>query len=241
VPPAPVAGVLTASILAINVLLHKPVLDALLFSLAIAVGITPQLLPAVVSTSLAAGSRQMSRRKVLVKRLVCIEDLGDIDTLFTDRPGHPYARPDQLYARSASWRGFERGRSSVGRAAHRDRSMSGQAVGRNPLDQALWARPHRTVGARWIRRHDPARTGSAHLRDDRSAQPRAATDPVARCDRQRPAVLHSCSSLPAGSPTKRKQLATSAAPLLIGYPCGLRRARITLARSTPTRSSGSRT
>jgi Mg2+-importing ATPase len=81
VPPAAVAGVLTASILAINVLLHKPVLDALLFSLAIAVGITPQLLPAVVSTSLAAGSRQMSRRKVLVKRLVCIEDLGDIDTL----------------------------------------------------------------------------------------------------------------------------------------------------------------
>ena len=52
-----VAGVLTASIFAINVLLHKPVLDALLFSLAIAVGITPQLLPAVVSTSLAAGSR----------------------------------------------------------------------------------------------------------------------------------------------------------------------------------------
>ena len=67
--------------------LHKPVIDALLFSLAIAVGITPQLLPAVVSTSLAAGSRRMSKRKVLVKRLVCIEDLGDVDTLFTDKTG----------------------------------------------------------------------------------------------------------------------------------------------------------
>ena len=82
-----VAITLTTSIFIINVLLHKPVIDALLFSLAIAVGITPQLLPAVVSTSLAAGSRQMARRKVLVKRLVCIEDLGDVDVLFTDKTG----------------------------------------------------------------------------------------------------------------------------------------------------------
>lgn len=54
-----VAGALTTSIFVINVALHKPIIDALLFSLAIAVGITPQLLPAVVSTSLAAGSRRM--------------------------------------------------------------------------------------------------------------------------------------------------------------------------------------
>ena len=80
-----VAGALTTTIFGINVVLHKPVIDALLFSLAIAVGITPQLLPAVVSTSLAAGSRRMSRLKVLVKRLVCIEDLGDIDILITDK------------------------------------------------------------------------------------------------------------------------------------------------------------
>ena len=78
---------LTGAIFIINVALHKPVLDALLFSLAIAVGISPQLLPAVVSTSLAAGSRQLARRKVLVKRLVCIEDLGDVDVLFTDKTG----------------------------------------------------------------------------------------------------------------------------------------------------------
>jgi Mg2+-importing ATPase len=71
-----VAGSPTISIFVINVVLHKPVIDALLFSLAIAVGITPQLLPAVVSSSLAAGSRRMSRRKVLVKRLVCIGPWG---------------------------------------------------------------------------------------------------------------------------------------------------------------------
>ena len=82
-----VAGGLTLTIFAINIALQRPVLEALLFSLAIAVGITPQLLPAVVSTSLAAGARRMSRVKVLVKRLVCIEDLGDIEVLFTDKTG----------------------------------------------------------------------------------------------------------------------------------------------------------
>jgi hypothetical protein len=46
-----------------------------------------QLLPAVVSTSRAAGSSQMSRRRVLVKRMVSVEDLGDVDTLFTDKTG----------------------------------------------------------------------------------------------------------------------------------------------------------
>ncbi|WP_241010926.1 cation-translocating P-type ATPase [Mycobacterium camsae] len=70
-----------------NLLLHKPVIDSVLFSLAIAVGITPQLLPVVVSTSLATGSRRLARVKVLVKRLVCIEDLGDIDSLMTDKTG----------------------------------------------------------------------------------------------------------------------------------------------------------
>ncbi len=82
-----VAGVLTAFVFAANLVLHRPVLDALLFALAIAVGITPQLLPAVVSTSLAAGSRELARRKVLVKRLVCIEDLGDVQVLLTDKTG----------------------------------------------------------------------------------------------------------------------------------------------------------
>ena len=82
-----VAIVLDALILVTNLLLRRPVIDSVLFALAIAVGITPQLLPAVVSTSLATGSRRLARLKVLVKRLVCIEDLGDIDILVTDKTG----------------------------------------------------------------------------------------------------------------------------------------------------------
>ncbi|WP_295695785.1 magnesium-translocating P-type ATPase, partial [Lapillicoccus sp.] len=82
-----VAITLTGLILVTNLLLHRPIIESLLFSLAIAVGITPQLLPAVVSTSLAVGARQLARRKVLVKRLICIEDLGDMDILVTDKTG----------------------------------------------------------------------------------------------------------------------------------------------------------
>ncbi|OBC00408.1 magnesium-translocating P-type ATPase [Mycobacterium sp. 852013-50091_SCH5140682] len=82
-----VAIALTLLILVSNLLLRKPLIDSVLFSLAIAVGITPQLLPAVVSASLATGSRQLAKAKVLVKRLVCIEDLGDIDILITDKTG----------------------------------------------------------------------------------------------------------------------------------------------------------
>src|ERR1700685_2994327 len=82
-----VALTLTMLIVVTNLLLHRPVIDSVLFALAIAVGITPQLLPAVVSASLATGSRRLAKLKVLVKRLVCIEDLGDIDVLITDKTG----------------------------------------------------------------------------------------------------------------------------------------------------------
>jgi Mg2+-importing ATPase len=84
---AKVTGVLTISIFAINAGLGRPFLDSLLFSLAIAVGLTPQLLPAIVTVSLSTGARRMAEKAVLVKRLVSIEDLGDADVLFTDKTG----------------------------------------------------------------------------------------------------------------------------------------------------------
>ena len=82
-----VAGVLTVSIFVINIALSRPLIESLLFSLAIAIGITPQLLPAIVSVSLSTGSRALARKRVLVKRLVTIEDLGNIEVLFTDKTG----------------------------------------------------------------------------------------------------------------------------------------------------------
>ena len=71
----------------INAALGRSLLQSALFALAIAVGLTPQLLPAIVTVSLATGARRLARRKVIVKRLVCIEDLGNVEVLFTDKTG----------------------------------------------------------------------------------------------------------------------------------------------------------
>jgi P-type Mg2+ transporter len=137
-----VAGALTTSIFVINVVLHKPVIDAALFSLAIAVGITPQLLPAVVSTSLAAGSRRMARRKVLVKRLVCIEDLGNVDVLFTDKTGTlTLGRIDYMRAVPSSESTTPDEVVRWGLLSTETTSADGTAVGGNPLDSALWESP----------------------------------------------------------------------------------------------------
>ena len=136
-----VAGVLTVAIFAVNLVLHRPFLDALLFSLAIAVGISPQLLPAVVSTSLAAGSRQLAKRKVLVKRLVCIEDLGDIDVLFTDKTG-TLTEGDIRFMRSIGTDGAAAEEPlSLGLACTEALLDDGRAVGGNALDVALWNSP----------------------------------------------------------------------------------------------------
>jgi P-type Mg2+ transporter len=136
-----VAGVLTGAIFVINLALHKPVLDALLFSLAIAVGISPQLLPAVVSTSLAAGSRQLAQRKVLVKRLVCIEDLGDIDVLFTDKTG-TLTEGRLRFMRSAGPDGTADDEPLLlGLLCNEAVVEDGRAAGGNPLDVALWDSP----------------------------------------------------------------------------------------------------
>jgi Mg2+-importing ATPase len=82
-----VALVLVMAIFGINVYLHKPVLDSFLFSLALAIGITPQLLPAVISINLAHGARRMADVKVIVKKLTSIENLGSMTVLCSDKTG----------------------------------------------------------------------------------------------------------------------------------------------------------
>ncbi len=79
--------ILVFIIFAINVLLHKPALDSFLFSLALAVGLTPQLLPAIITVNLAAGARAMAKKKVIVKRLSSIENFGSMNILCSDKTG----------------------------------------------------------------------------------------------------------------------------------------------------------
>src|ERR1035437_5799636 len=78
---------LVVIIFAINVYLHRPVLESFLFSLALAVGLTPQLLPAIISINLAHGAKRMAQQKVIVKRLASIENFGSMDVLCSDKTG----------------------------------------------------------------------------------------------------------------------------------------------------------
>ena len=70
-----------------NVVFHRPLLELLLFALALAVGLTPELLPMVVTVTLANGARRLAARRVIVKRLAAIHDLGAMDVLCTDKTG----------------------------------------------------------------------------------------------------------------------------------------------------------
>ena len=79
--------VLILVIFSINILLHKPVLDSFLFSLALAVGLTPQLLPAIISVNLSVGARSMAKQQVIVKRLASIENFGSMNILCSDKTG----------------------------------------------------------------------------------------------------------------------------------------------------------
>jgi Mg2+-importing ATPase len=78
---------LVIAIFGINVYLHRPVVDSFLFALALAVGLTPELLPAIVSLTLARGAQQMAASRVIVRRLNSIEDFGSMNVLCSDKTG----------------------------------------------------------------------------------------------------------------------------------------------------------
>ena len=74
-------------VLLVNALQHKPWLESFLFAVALAVGLTPELLPMVVSVTLSRGALHMAKKRVIVKRLASITDLGSMDVLCTDKTG----------------------------------------------------------------------------------------------------------------------------------------------------------
>ena len=105
-------------------------------------GAHARLLPAVVSTSLATGSRRLAHKKVLVKRLVCIEDLGDINVLFTDKTG-TLTDGHIGFQRAIDANGVEDDDVFLlGLVCNEATISNGKPVGGNPLDVALWADPH---------------------------------------------------------------------------------------------------
>jgi len=74
-------------VLLVNIILHRPLLESFLFSVALAVGMTPEMMPMIITVTLAQGARRMTKKKVLVKQLAAIEDFGSIDILCSDKTG----------------------------------------------------------------------------------------------------------------------------------------------------------
>jgi P-type Mg2+ transporter len=74
-------------VLLVNIVLHRPLLESFLFSVALAVGMTPEMMPMIITVTLAQGARRMTKKKVLVKQLAAIEDFGSIDILCSDKTG----------------------------------------------------------------------------------------------------------------------------------------------------------
>jgi P-type Mg2+ transporter len=79
--------ILIVVVFTIHVLQDRPAIETLLFAIALAVGLSPELLPAILSVSLAHGARMMGERGVLVRRLNAIENLGSMNMLCTDKTG----------------------------------------------------------------------------------------------------------------------------------------------------------
>ena len=79
--------VLAVFILIVNLLNHKSVIESALFALALAVGMAPELLPAIATIAMSAGAKRMLAKKVIVKKLSSIQNLGEVNLLCTDKTG----------------------------------------------------------------------------------------------------------------------------------------------------------
>ena len=208
-----VAAVLTIGIFVANIALSKPLLDALLFSLAIAIGITPQLLPAIVSVSLSAGSRRLAKRQVLVKRLVTIEDLADVAIVFTDKTG-TLTEGAIRFERALDPRGARRPRASrAGTRVQRGdeesrRYLERQRPGCRAPDRGGRVRRAPRIGST----RGPA-TGDPAIRPPTSTLVGAGARRVGRClprhegcARSGPGALHRCR--PGGTRDRRQAVRT---------------------------------
>lgn len=78
---------LSIFILVVNLLNHKSVIESALFALALAVGMAPELLPAITTIAMSAGAKRMLQKKVIVKKLASIQNLGEVNLLCTDKTG----------------------------------------------------------------------------------------------------------------------------------------------------------
>ncbi len=124
--------ILSILILLVNLLIGKPVVISILFALALAVGLAPELLPAIVTITLSAGAARMARKKVIVKKLAAIQNLGEIDIFCCDKTGTLTEGTVQIHS-TIDWEG--RSSERVAQLAYLNAYFeSGYA---NPIDTAI--------------------------------------------------------------------------------------------------------
>lgn len=110
-PTARLTMALVVIVLAINVFFGRPLMQSLLFAVALAVGLTPELLPMITTVTLSRGAVRMAKRKVIVKRLAAIQDLGAMMILCTGKTG-TFTSAEIHLARSTSPAGVDDARPS---------------------------------------------------------------------------------------------------------------------------------
>jgi Mg2+-importing ATPase len=129
-------------VLLVNTMFHKPWLESFLFAVALAVGLTPELLPMVVSVTLSRGALRMAKKHIIVKRLSAIQDLGSIDVLCTDKTGTLTEAKIRL----------ERHVDAQGRTSDRVLELAYfnsffETGLKSPLDEAVLGHQHIEIGA----------------------------------------------------------------------------------------------
>lgn len=140
---AEITLLLLLAIFGFNVFLHKPVLDSFLFALALAVGLTPQLLPAIITINLSHGARRMAQEKVIVKRLAAIENFGSMNLLCSDKTGTITEGRITIRAAVDAW-----GNRSEKTLLYGYLNAANETGFINPIDQALRANPADCTGWR---------------------------------------------------------------------------------------------
>jgi Mg2+-importing ATPase len=132
--------VMALVVFAANVFLHRPPIDSLLFAIALAVGMSPELLPAIITITLAQGARRMAARGVIVRRLNAIENLGSMNILCTDKTGT--LTEGDLSLDAALDPEGQQSPAALQAACLNAGLQTGLA---NPLDQAIMAKAHQNA------------------------------------------------------------------------------------------------
>ncbi|HTX68991.1 MAG TPA: magnesium-translocating P-type ATPase [Thermoleophilia bacterium] len=136
-----ITAVFALTILIVNIALGHGVVESLLFALSISIGLTPQLLPAIVTVSLSTGARRLAEHSVIVKRLVAIEDFGNMEVFLTDKTG-TLTQGRISFAEALDTTGaLSQDLLRLGLLCNDATVSEGHVVAGNPLDQALWEAP----------------------------------------------------------------------------------------------------